>query len=68
MQGESIGMASSAPPSRSERTSLPALREISRIEDHSLEMAMEAHALEDDQSNVDKSHWLSILGKGRFVS
>ncbi len=25
---------------------------------------MEAHALEDDQSNVDKPHWLSILGQG----
>ncbi len=31
---------------------------------------MEAHALEDDQSNVDKSHWLSILGQGslRFLA
>ncbi len=31
---------------------------------------MEAHALEDDQSNVDKSNWLSILGQGslRFLA
>ncbi len=30
---------------------------------------MEAHALEDDQNNVDKSNWLSILGQGaiRFL-